>query len=388
VIFKFFFWFSFLALVLTYVLYPISVILIARRKKDNTLEFKHLDDFPGISIILAVRNQEQIIERKIESVLNCRYPVEKLNFYIGSDASDDNTDLIIARMALKYKSIKFVRFNQRMGKIQIINELASAVEDHILVFTDAHAIFDNDALFNLIKHFKNQDIHVVGGRMKNSISNPGIIAFQERSYFELEYKLKQGESRIWGCMMGAFGSFYAIRKKFWKPVPDNFIGDDFYISLKAIEKTGKAIFEPKAFVYENVPGNMKEEFKRKARIATGNFQNLSVLYPILFSGRWGVAFSFFFHKILRWLGPVFIILILISLSSIFYINLTYTILFIIMILSLLAILTDFFLKKIQIHIVLLRFISHFFYMNLALLVGMFRFMKGVKSNVWEPTKRE
>jgi hypothetical protein len=50
-------------------------------------------------------------------------------------------------------------------------------------------------------------------------------------------------------------------------------------------------------------------------------------------------------------------------------------------------LTDFLLKKIKIHNILLRFITHFFSMNLALLIGMFRAMKGVKTNVWKPTKR-
>jgi len=45
------------------------------------------------------------------------------------------------------------------------------------------------------------------------------------------------------------------------------------------------------------------------------------------------------------------------------------------------------LKKIRIHNIILRFITHFYTMNLALLIGMFKAIKGVKSNVWKPTQR-
>jgi hypothetical protein len=50
-------------------------------------------------------------------------------------------------------------------------------------------------------------------------------------------------------------------------------------------------------------------------------------------------------------------------------------------------LIDLFLRKIKIHVLPLRFISHFVLMNLALLAGFIRFMGGIKSNVWQPTRR-
>jgi len=36
----------------------------------------------------------------------------------------------------------------------------------------------------------------------------------------------------------------------------------------------------------------------------------------------------------------------------------------------------------------LRFVTHFYTMNLALLIGLVKHIKGVKTNVWEPTKRQ
>ena len=42
----------------------------------------------------------------------------------------------------------------------------------------------------------------------------------------------------------------------------------------------------------------------------------------------------------------------------------------------------------NINFAMLRFVSHFYLMNLALLKGFMTYVKGVESNVWQPTKRE
>jgi hypothetical protein len=48
---------------------------------------------------------------------------------------------------------------------------------------------------------------------------------------------------------------------------------------------------------------------------------------------------------------------------------------------------DFFLKKVKIHLSILRYLTHFATMNVALFLGFFRYLKGIKSSIWEPTKR-
>jgi cellulose synthase/poly-beta-1,6-N-acetylglucosamine synthase-like glycosyltransferase len=381
------FWISIFALVHSYLIFPITIAIFARYKKNNLYVYTEIDEWPTITIIMAVRNAEKILEKKIKSIYASNYPPQKISLLVGSDASDDSTNQIIEGLAKQFSSIQFYAFVARTGKVEIINFLARQAQTAILVFTDAYAVFEQGSLKQLVKHFKNPDIHVVGGKMKGDVSLSGNVSVQELSYFETEYKIKYAEGKLWGCMMGAFGAFYAVRRNNWHPVPDNFLNDDFYISIKAIETRGKAIFEPEAIVCQNVSGNPKEEFRRKIRIATGNFQNFKAISPLLFQKKFGFVFSLLSHKILRWFGPIFLLIAFFCLFTLFYKNLTYHILFIIMLLSLLIPITDFLLEKIRIHVVHLRFIKHFYFMNIALLIGMFRFMKGVKSNVWEPTKR-
>jgi cellulose synthase/poly-beta-1,6-N-acetylglucosamine synthase-like glycosyltransferase len=382
------FWISIYAIAHSYIFYPVFMQLFAFRKENNKLVYTNLEHFPEVTIIMAVHNAEKVIEKKIRSVFETGYELNKITFLIGSDASTDKTDEIIIQCQKQYQGISFKRFETRQGKVKIINELESVADSEILIFTDVHAFLNKDSIQNLVKHFYNPAIKVVGGRLQSLKLGFKEIAYQESFFMKEEFKLKYCEGKMWGSMIGAYGAFYAIRKSSYHAIPDNFLVDDFYISLKAIEKGGKAICDNDAVVFENVAGLLYSEFKRKIRISMGNFQNLSVLYPILFQARLGLAFSFFSHKVLRWFGPLFLISILFSSFFIFRENIFYTILFIIMLLSISAPLIDYFSRKIQFHVIILRFITHFYFMNLALLIGLFKYMKGVKTNVWEPTQRE
>ncbi len=384
---KIIFWISAILLLHTYLFYPLLVILFAINKENNR-EVYDDGSLPDISIIMAVRNEEKIISQKIESIVTGNYPQHKITFYIGSDASDDNTNKIIEKYAEKHKNIKFLHFTKRSGKVVIINKLFNLTDSKILVFTDANAILAPDALKELVKHFKNSKIKIVGGRLVNKKTSKKGVAFQEHSYMELEYRLKLSEGKLWGSMMGAYGAFLAIRADNFTPVPHNFMADDFFISLKAVENDGLAICEPKAVAYENVAGKLSEEFRRKSRISTGNFQNLKFFLKNISKFRISTIFSFISHKMLRWLGFVFIFNITACLAILAPTNIIYLFMAIALALSLFMLIIDFFCRKNQIQILPLRFITHFYYMNAALFVGFIKYLKGVKNNVWEPTKRE
>jgi hypothetical protein len=234
---------------------------------------------------------------------------------------------------------------------------------------------------------------------RESIATEGI-SVQESAYISREVKIKNYESRIWGTMMGPFGGCFAIRKELYFKVPQNFLVDDFYINMKVLEKEKKAINYLNAWVFEDVSNNLNDEFRRKVRIATGNFQNLKVFSHFLCylvgaipkqplqkrNFYFGLAFSFFSHKILRWFGPFFILMAIACSIALYQISL-YKYLFLLFCFSLILPIIDFLLRKLNIHIVPLRFITHFYSMNVALLSGFFKYLKGVKTNVWQPTKR-
>ncbi|HNQ69359.1 MAG TPA: glycosyltransferase [Bacteroidales bacterium] len=368
----------------TYVVYPFLLYILARNKKQSFPEPKEL---PVVTIIMSLFNEESVIAHKLDSVLNSHYPLNKIKILIGSDNSTDDTNKIVIEYAEKFSNITFTPYTERQGKSNVVNGLIDQSEGEILILTDANVLFEKNTISELIKAFSDPKVGLVDTNMKNTGLRKEGISIQEKSYISREVLIKNREGILWGTMMGPFGGCFAIRKELYTPVPKNFLVDDFYICMKIIKSGYKAINVLDAVVYEDVSNNLSDEFFRKVRIATGDFQNLYEFKRMLWPPFKGLGFSFMSHKVLRWITPIFIVTSYILALILSFNNLFYLIITICYSLVLLLPLIDYILKKIKINNIFLRFVTHFFTMNLALLAGMFKAMKGVKSNVWKPTKR-
>ena len=379
------FWSSVFCVFHTYILFPLIVIFFGKFKKQNFDVSK--DDLPSLSIVIAAYNEENVIAQKLDSTIQTNYNLDKIEILIGSDNSNDATNSIIKKYQEDYKNIHLFEFNTRQGKAKIINQLVEVVKNDIIIFTDANVFFERNTINELVKHFDNDKIGQVGGNIINTNVKKTGISIQEKKYLDIEKKIKYNEGKLWGTMIGAFGGCYAMRKKLYKNIPKDYLMDDFYVSMHVLEKDYKAIFEPNAICLEDVSDKISEEFRRKVRISAGNFQNLYAYKHLLLKPNIGLIFSFVSHKILRWITPVFILLsILIS----YYLGQTielYRQLFILQLILFVPLPLDFIIKKVGVNISLLRYITHFYSMNLALFIGMFKYLLGIKTNIWKPTER-
>jgi cellulose synthase/poly-beta-1,6-N-acetylglucosamine synthase-like glycosyltransferase len=380
-------WVSVVAIMQSYVFYPLIISLLSRFKKENDRIFTATDDLPFVTIIMAVHNEEKVISEKFQSLYNTGYPVNRFELIVGSDGSSDRTNDILEEFSKDHESFHFSAFRGRRGKPAVINELRERARGDILIMTDAQVLFTPDTIFELVKHYRNEQIGLVGANILNTRIDKTGISFQEWSFMSREIRLKFHEGKVWGTMIGAYGACYSIRNKYYTRVPEGYSVDDFYITMKVLERKKKCILEMKATGYENVPNRLSEEFRRKIRIAAGNFQNLKTFYKLLWPPYTGVAFSFFSHKVLRWLGPFFLLLLIISNIILALSDPFYRILLMIQGLLIVCPFIDYLLRKIGLHIVILRFITHFYSMNLALLAGFLKFIKGTETNVWQPTRR-
>lgn len=381
------FWFAFSALVFSYLVFPVILLIFSRFKKIHLTKYTPDDELPTVSILMAAYNEQDVLEEKIRSVYNTTYPANKIEFLVGSDASTDRTNAILKEAQLAYSSFKPFFFNQRTGKVGIINLLASKARGEILVLTDANVIFHPDTLTELIAFFKDKRTGLADSNMQHRGLDSSGISMQEHAYIAWEVKVKNLESSVWGCMMGPFGGCFAVRKELFSPVPSTFLVDDFYINMHVVLQGYYAVNCLDAIVTEDVSNDPLVEFRRKIRIAAGNFQNLRHFAYALNPRKGPVFFCFFSHKFLRWFGPLWIILLFLSSLLLLQRNVFYcAVLFAILGAGILT-LADFLLRKFRIHIIPLRFLSHFVVSNLALMAGFIRYMKGIKSNVWQPTKR-
>ncbi len=374
---------SFLLILHTYVFYPLFMILIYRNSNHNQLLFYSDHELPAIAILIAAHNEEKVIEKKILSVFNTNYPSSKLKVFIGSDASTDRTDQIISNLTNTYSNIEFIKFKGRVGKISIINHLQSLCDEPVLILSDANVIFKQNTIFELVKYFKDSNVGLVSANIIKESSNNDGISYQEKKYLNFENKIKASESYAFNFIMGAEGGCYAIRNNLFSKVPSNFIVDDFFITMQVLERKNYALLNNLAICIEDVTTDISSEYRRKVRISSGNFQNLFFFKHLLFDFS-SICFAFWSHKVLRWLTPFFIFICLFS--SVFLIP--YHKFFIwISCIQLLLLLFPLFNYFFKFNNVFLKFIAHFYLMNFALFEGFIKFIKGIKSSIWEPINR-
>jgi cellulose synthase/poly-beta-1,6-N-acetylglucosamine synthase-like glycosyltransferase len=372
----------------TYIVYPGLLYVFSKNKKSATENlFKPTDALPSIAVICAAYNEDRVIEEKIKSVFTTNYPKEKITFYIGTDACSDNTVSIIKKMQEKYPSLKLVEFRERSGKINILNKLCVLARADVFVMTDANVFFKEDTFFELVKHFKNKDVKLVCGNIIKRALNKETVTKNELQYLNFENFLKSAESKLWQIVIGAEGGCYALRKESYLNIPSHFIADDFFITCHVLSTNGKILFENNAVVHEDASAETKGEFRRKARIATGNFQNLAYFKKLLRNPFSKIGFAYISHKVLRWLTPFFFLLNSICCAFLTADNFLFEYILAAELAILFSPMLNTLFEKMGIKIKPLISASHFVVMNRALFVGFVRYCKGVTSSVWQPVRQ-
>ena len=382
------FWICLFLLVYTYFIFPISIIFLARKKSLNNKFYKQEDEIPSVSILIAAYNEQEVIKEKVMSIINSNLPSSKIEIIIGSDCSTDNTNEIINELAKNYSFLNVKIFTERSGKSAVVNKLVKEAKNEIIILTDANIIFSKNTIQSLIRHFRDSEIGLVDSNMVNVGIKKSGISLQEKTYISSEVKFKHAESKLWGMLMGPFGGCFAIRKSLFIPIPENFMVDDFFVCMNILKNGNLAINDLDAVVYEDVSNQISEEFRRKRRISMGNFINLFHFKKLLLKPFTKLGFIFLSHKVIRWFGPILLILVLASNFLLISDSIFYKIAFFLQLILFIFPFIDLLLRKIGIHVLILRFITHFYSMNLALFMGMIDYLTVNKKGVWEPTKRK
>jgi len=301
--FEYVFWLCALLLAYVYIGYPVLIGILAyffsQPKKFSD------GDEPSVSFIISAYNEASVIAAKIENSLGLAVPTERLEVIVVSDCSDDGTDEIVR--GSEGLGVRLLRQNQRLGKSAALNYAVPQARGTILVFSDANALYQPDAIRHLVRHFSNPKIGYVVGNARYSEKDSGSSSAEsEGLYWKLETYLKKQES-IFGSVVGGDGAIYAIRRELYSPLLPTDI-NDFLNPLQIIARGYNGVFEPSAVCYEEAAENFSQEYRRKVRIISRSLNALrrvpEVLNPLRNTRHW---FSLVSHKVLRWFAPFFMI---------------------------------------------------------------------------------
>lgn len=343
---------------------------------------------PTVSILIAARNEEKVIDQRIENIASQHYDFSKLEVLVGSDSSTDFTNQILEEKQKKHTWLKLFISENRLGKAGILNELIKQVKNEILVFTDANTEFGEGALKNLVQDFSRKEVGGVCGKLiltdTENIRNQGV---EETQYWQYETFIKRSEGKC-GISLAANGGIFAIRKELFQNIPtDKAVTDDLFISLSVVAQGCKFTYREDAIAYESTGKNLWSEYKRIVRFSATNFQTLANFKKLLINKNGFLSYAFFSHKVTRWFLPLLLIFIFILswflsdgywlIASIFLIQLIFYFLALVGLL----------LSIIKVRIQIFSLPYFFVVSNIAVVEGFLKFMQKEHSVIWNSTER-
>ncbi len=368
--------------IVLYALVKLRILLKGKRPiPDNG------GNWPTATLIVAAYNEQDYIIEKIKNTLALNYPAGKLEFIFVTDGSSDKTPDLIKQ----YPQVKLMHRPERSGKIAAVHRAMKEVTTEIAIFTDANTFLNKDAILNICRHYADPTVGAVAGEKRVSIEDVADATAGEGFYWKYESKLKTWDSELYS-VVGAAGELFSVRTNLYIPVEPDTILDDFMISMLIAEKGYRIIYEPMAFATETGSESVKEELKRKVRIAAGGIQSIVRLKSLLnpFS-QFVLVFQYISHRVLRWTVTPYLMILA------YFLNLQIVLMgggiFYLIILGCQALfygmaLLGYLLEKRDIHIKILFIPYYFCMMNYAVLAGQRRYLKGNQSAAWEKSKRK
>ncbi|MCP9452143.1 MAG: glycosyltransferase family 2 protein [Nitrospira sp.] len=371
------FWLSVGGVLYPYIGYPLILWIMARLWRRTDQPFEVREGCPSVTLIIAVHNEEKRILKKVINTKALRYPEDKLEVLFVSDGSTDRTvELIKPHVSQQYHLIELP---VRGGKAAALNAGLERAKHDIVVFSDASIELEPDALLHLVRGFSNPNIGCISGEDK--IPESGGEAW----YGRYELFLRRLESSV-HSIVGASGSFYAQRRTLCTPFEEG-LAPDFASVLKTVEHGFRAISEPTAVGLMTSVKDSKQEFQRKVRTLIRGMTALFVHKQLLNPFKFGVfAVELWSHKILRWLVPFFLIAALVSslamLESPWFVVVS-AIQIAFYGAALLALVG---VKSVRQSLVG-KVALYFSVVNAAIVVAWFKYLSGVRQELWTPTQR-
>jgi len=391
------FWVSICIVFYTYIGYAVVLWLMVKIKetiKGKRLQYA-VDEYPEVTLLVTACNEKDYVEKKVKNTFELDYPEDKLKTVWITDGSDDGTTDLLR----KYPQVTVHCKPERAGKISAMNRGIKLIDTPIVIFSDANAMLGKESVKRIVNLFADPSVGCVSGE-KRIFSNEKDMAAGagEGIYWKYESVLKRYDARLYS-VVGAAGELFAIRRAYHEEVEKDTLLDDFIISLRIAMKGHTTQYDPQAYACEHSSANVKEELKRKIRIAAGGFQSMIRLAPLLNIFKYGLlSFQYISHRVMRWtLAPLSLLLLLVSNFALaLYAGFPVpfeegwggaVLVFWMQICFYAMALLGWFLKNRQIKIKILFVPYYFFIMNYAVYLGFFRYMKKSQDVVWERAKR-
>jgi poly-beta-1,6-N-acetyl-D-glucosamine synthase len=279
------------------------------RSRWSIRPVKFAPHLASISILMVVRNEADVLERKLRNLFELNYPPDQTEVVVVSDGSTDDTNRILSESA-SLPGARFILNPDPRGKAAGLNDAMRAALGEIVIFTDARQTIERDAVRFLLENFADAQVGCVSGELMLGDPQSGETTRGMGLYWRIEKQVREMESAL-GSVVGATGALYAARRSLLVELPQETILDDVYIPMHVLRQGSRVVFDSRARAWDLPDQGTEREFARKVRTLSGNYQ-LFQLAPWLLTRANPLRFGLISHKLIRLFVPFALVALLVS----------------------------------------------------------------------------
>lgn len=235
---------------------------------------------PLVSIVIPTMNEEKVIEKRLQNILEMDYPEKKVEV-IFIDNSSDATLHIIEKYQKEYPFIKMLK-QQKEGFNNALNQGYSAAKGEIVIKSDCTAFPRPDALKNVVSSFADSSVGAVCGVHVFPEGKKSV----EKQFKSIEFKIQQVESYFHSSLI-SHGAFGAYRKDLIPKLGEAITADDSEVVVNVVRHGFRAIIDPSVKCEEQAPESFRERREQKNRRAAGVIRVILSNLDMLFNRKYG-----------------------------------------------------------------------------------------------------
>lgn len=157
------------AVVILTIFFGIQVFSLVSILQHTDKKLEKRKDFPMVSILLAARNEEQLILRNLTAINVLNYPKDKLEILIGNDESTDNTAQLVTDFIQDKPHFQLFHIDKTVGKgrgkANVLGQLAHKASGEFYFVTDVDVKLPENWILALLQEFT-EGVGLVSGTTK------------------------------------------------------------------------------------------------------------------------------------------------------------------------------------------------------------------------------
>jgi len=258
---------------------PMSVM----SKHRETLQ-PDLKNYPKVSVIIPAYNEEIVIKKTLESMIESQYPRKEIIFV--DDGSTDNT----LEIAKEFKDEITVLHKENGGKASALNYALVYAKGEIIVVVDADTIIGRNSIKEIVKGFEvNEHVAAVAGNIKVRNRVNWITKCQALEYLTGIQVIRRAFDMFGSITVvpGALGAFKKSCVSGTGSYGKETIVEDFDQTIKLLKAGLITQGSVKAVAYTEAPNTLDDFVKQRKRWYRGNIQVLKRHSDALTNPRFG-----------------------------------------------------------------------------------------------------